>query len=253
MTVTSDCLKVGTTPFGYAGGKGPGPLPEDWPGDCGRGSQQSPIDLPGDLAMPGGSAPSLDYRVTPFTAVNNGATIQYCVRPGAEPDGNRLLWDGAFFDLDQFHFHVQSEHSLAGEYFPMEMHLVHRRSAEAADPPAQSRLAVVAVFLGVPGEHDGASLWSPGGALRWFEATKLQAGETRAIDEFLVGDLLGPGPDMLHYLGSLTVPPCSEGVAWFVQPQPLIIDRDAPGAFPHAPNWRPRQDRGARPVSLLKA
>jgi carbonic anhydrase len=218
--------------WGYTGATGP----DHWweicaPSNfiCKAGTRQSPIDLP---AAPQGDLPKLSfhYQPTPLAVENNGHTIEVKVQPGSY-----LRIGQERFDLVQFHFHTPSEHKLQGQEFPMELHFVHRN--------ALGELAVVGVFL-----REGAAnpflqeIWNhiPGEA-------ETAAAQANTIDP---EDLLPGDRDYYRYAGSLTTPPCTEGVRWHVLHEPVDVSaaqiEEFRAIFPL--NARPIQPLNGRPV-----
>jgi carbonic anhydrase len=166
--------------------------PESW-GDlspeyqlCKTGSQQSPIDLNHGITADLSSI-EVNYTSTPSKILNNGHTIQVNVEPG-----NTLTLDGVSFELVQFHFHHPSEHTVAGQSYPLEVHFVHK--GEAGD------LAVLGVFLKEGKENRVLkSLWEA------LPTTKhSQAPITGSVK---MTDLLPTSRSTYRYFGSLTTPP----------------------------------------------
>ncbi len=192
--------------WSYAGETGPehwGELSEAW-SLCGQGTQQSPIDV--GPAVPARLPPlDFDYRSWAESVVNNGHTVRFDVAPGS------VLHVGVNrYRLVQFHFHTPSEHRRWGMPAPGELHLVHKAQ--------DGTLAVVGVWL-VPGHWSGgtfSSLWGvlPGQEHRRFAVRALR------IDP---DDLLPTRRDYVYYRGSLTTPPCTEGVEWFVLTEPVEV------------------------------
>lgn len=180
--------------------------PENW-GDlsadfkvCSLGMEQTPIDLKGTVrAETGAVEPS--FQSMPLTILNNGHTIQVNCVPGS-----RTAIAGQSFDLLQFHFHHPSEHLLSGRVFDLELHFVHRS--------AEGRLAVLGVFI-QPGQENAAlaPIWA---------AMPREPGEPQQIGASIDPAALLPA-DRRHfrYKGSLTTPPCSEGVLWTVFKEPI--------------------------------
>ena len=161
--------------------------------------------------------------------LNNGHTIQVNYRPGSV-----LKVNGREFELKQFHFHAPSENHIEGRSYPMEMHLVH------ADK--EGNLAVVAVMLTEGGENSTlAKIW---------EQMPEQAGEKESLKERIsVEGLLPASRDYYRFNGSLTTPPCSEGVRWYVMKQPLTVSTEQVKKLRHImhhPNNRPVQRVNAR-------
>jgi len=194
----------GAIHWAYDGEEGPehwGELAEDFR-MCAEGRNQSPVDLVSDVHA---ELPELEfeYYSTPLREINNGHTIQQNVESGSF---YRIPARGVEYELIQFHFHSPSEHTVNGRHFAMEMHFVHKN--EKGD------LAVVGVMIKEGEEHPVLKkLWS-------FMPEK--AGDT---SEQPIGiedtNLLPPTRKYFVYGGSLTTPPCSEGVKWIVLKTPI--------------------------------
>lgn len=161
--------------------------------------------------------------------VNNGHTIQ--VNQGS---GSYISLDGKDYVLKQYHFHTPSENRIRGEEFPLEAHLVH------AD--ADGNLAVIAVMFrqGKPNQALAAS-WA---------AMPEQAGGTATLATKVSPDALLPkNRDYYRFNGSLTTPPCSEGVKWLVMKTPVTVSAEQIDKFAKVmghPNNRPVQPVNAR-------
>lgn len=164
---------------------------------CSTGLRQSPIDVITAKAMHK-SLPKLSFHYASsitLDVLNLGHTLQG-IPPGT---GNTLEIGGKAYTLAQFHFHTPSENFLDGEQYPLELHLVHR----AAD----NSLAVIGVFF-----DDGAA--SPELQKIIAAAPEEEGGHGNA-EAFHLNALVPSGP-IYRFDGSLTTPPCSEGVAWHV-------------------------------------
>jgi carbonic anhydrase len=207
---------------------------------CASGKNQSPIDLkafveadmkPLKLDYRAGIADIAHHRHGIADMVNNGHTVQVNYA-----QGSILSVDGISFELKQFHFHSPSENKINGKQFPLESHLVH------ADK--DGNLAVVAVMF-----QEGAA-----NALltRLWEKIPGKAGEKSALATGLsVARLLPNERDYYRFNGSLTTPPCSEGVRWFVIKKPATASRAQIQQFSKAigfANNRPIQSTNARSV-----
>ncbi len=215
----------------YTGATGPehwGCLSSDY-SLCSSGVEQSPVNLTG--YVPGGTEPvTFDYTTAAVQARNNGHTVYLDFDPGSG-----VSVAGRRYDLLGVHYHSPGEHLLEGESFAAELHLVHQ--------DADGNLAVVGLLfrLGNP---------SP-----------------------LVEDLLGLAPETgvdadvgggpsaagyapsdtgyYGYSGSLTTPPCSEGVRWMVMQGIGTVSEDQVDilqSLTHGPNNRPPQPIGDRQI-----
>jgi carbonic anhydrase len=217
--------------WGYSGDRGQ----EQWANlspeyaSC-TGKNQSPIDLDGFIEA---ELPDIAFNYQPGgrKVLNNGHTVQVDYAPGST-----IELDGTTFELKQFHFHAPSENHIQGESFPLEAHLVH-----ASDEGA---LAVVAVMFE---EGDEAA----GLADAWNEMPE-QAGDEHLLSEQASASALLPSDhDYYRFNGSLTTPPCTEGVRWLVMKQPLTASKEQIQRFAealHEPNNRSLQPVGARPI-----
>jgi carbonic anhydrase len=170
---------------------------------CETGSHQSPVEI---RRPPHGHIPELlvfHYRPTPLRIMNNGHSVQVTYQRGSE-----LHLNGRAYRLEQFHFHAPSEHHVDGVTYPMEAHLVHRDS--------KGRIVVLGVLmaLGQP---------NPALALVW-GGIPPHGGEVDTGSVLNAKDLL-PASTHHHYSyqGSLTTPPCTEGVQWIVIMDPVRV------------------------------
>lgn len=193
---------------------------------CGRGTRQSPIDIRDGIPV---QLPPIefDYRSSGFNVLDNGHTIQ--VAPG---QGNGITVNGHHYDLVQFHFHRPSEERINGKPFDMVMHLVHKDS--------EGHLAVVAVMLehGPTPQPEIQAVWN---------ALPLERGSSMTspvpID---LNKLLPDDRRYATFMGSLTTPPCSEGVLWMVLKKPVMISQEQVNIFARL---YPMNARPLQPVS----
>jgi carbonic anhydrase len=202
---------------------------------CATGREQSPVNIETRLVAPAGDAKPLrlGYAASAGTVVNNGHTIQVDLANG----GALTLDDGAY-RLLQFHFHTPSEEQIDGQSYPLVAHLVHRSE--------QGQLAVVGVLFKVGQEN---------AALKpVFAQLPAQADTKRPLDAPIDPAALLPA-DRAHYTlaGSLTTPPCSEGVRWHVLKTPVELSAAQLSAFKtlYAMNARPVQPLNGRTVRLV--
>ena len=217
--------------WSYAGATGPAAWSGLHPGWrlCGEGAEQSPVALPA-RAADGGGRVRLHY---PAVAGRRSAYPR-AVRVDLEP-GGRLELDGRAFALRQFHFHTPSEHRWSDAADPGELHLVHVDEAGA-----------IAV-LGVPLRR-GAGARAPS----WWPRLEVAAvGEAWTVGP---GELVPGGDRFLSYRGSMTTPPCAEGVRWLLAVEPLVLGAGALRWLERATggNARPLQPLGARTVREVR-
>lgn len=200
----SSAAAVDAVPWSYEGDKGPARWGSLHPAfsDCARGAEQSPIDLV-DAETHEQRPIEFDYAPAPIVLLNNGHAIQVNYAPGSG-----MTLDGIRYELLQFHFHHGSEHTVAGVRLPMELHLVHRSGKGA--------LAVVGVLLKEGREnHVLAPIW------RHMPARPSPAAVAPAsVDAFA---LLPEERTAWRYRGSLTTPPCTQGVSWVVMTEPVEV------------------------------
>ena len=218
--------------------EGPG-APENWASldpefaTCGSGRRQSPIDINDGIKVD--LTPiEFEYRPSYFRIVDNGHTVQVNVGEGSSIRVMRRV-----YDLKQFHFHRPSEFRIDGRGYDMEMHLVHK--------DLDGRLAVVSVMLERGTSHPLVqTLWNnlP------LERHSSYAPEV-AIDP---NDMLPTDQRYATFIGSLTTPPCTEGVLWMVMRQPVQLSLDQISIFSrlHPMNARPIQEMAGRLVKMSR-
>ncbi len=255
--VAVGCVAAATaaeTPhFGYSGSNGP----DAWSGlspdyaACANGRNQSPVNIAAAIEA---SLPSLAFRYDSLARdfVNNGHAVQANYAAGSTladdyhhkapyhahvtyAPGASLQHGEGSFELKQFHFHSPSEHQWNGENAAAEIHFVH------AD--AQGNLAVVGVAVQVGAENPAIA--------RLFGSLPAEEGQKNAVEGFSASDLLPKGHDYHYYSGSLTTPPCSEGVRWIVLKEPITMSDSQIAALRKAigfANNRPVQPLNGRAV-----
>jgi carbonic anhydrase len=195
---------------------------------CEAGHRQSPIDIHRKEASPKDLPPLLfEYHASPLDIVDNGHTVQVNYAPGSA-----LVIGGARYELVQFHFHHPAEESFDGKRFDLVAHLVHRN--------AKGELAVVAIPLKEGRQNPLiAALWSN-------LPKKGDHSEEHSKIAINVAELIPADHHYYAFSGSLTTPPCSEGVRWSVLEAPMEVSKAQIEAFAD------RYPNNARPVQKLK-
>jgi carbonic anhydrase len=219
--------------WSYSGADGPdhwGDLESDY-AECKSGHRESPIDIVG--AQPADLAPiHFDYKLEPLKVINNGYTIQFNYEAGSS-----ITINGTALPLVQFHFHHVSENEIDGKKYDMELHFVHMDSAA-------NRTAVVAVFIKSGAENAALrDLWShiPHDMGKEVEFKKVVIN---------AADLLPADQNYYTFDGSLTIPPCKEGVKWFVMKTPIEASPAQIATFAkyYPTNARPIQPANGREI-----
>jgi len=224
----------GEVHWGYEGNSGPyfwGDLKNEF-ATCKAGKSQSPIDISAAIATELAEI-QFDYKDTPLHIVNNGHTIQANYQPGSS-----ITIGSKQFELLQFHFHSPSEHTIGGKAYPMVAHLVHK----AAD----GQLGVIGVLLK---EGQSNSIIDR----LWAHLPKNTGEENTLEGEHInVIDLLSKDMTYFNYSGSLTTPPCTEGVNWMLLAAPVELSTEQIAQFRslYDANARPVQPVNGRPVGL---
>jgi len=193
---------------------------------CSQGHEQSPIDIHGAHRNNDLKPIEFHYISGAVTLENDGHTIVVHVNPGSY-----VIADGVRYDLEYYDFHRPSEEAVNGRLSDMDVQLMHKS--------ADGKVAVIAVRLNENQDAPNATL-----ATLW-QHLPMTTGATEKIT-----DMVNPGGLLPHdhgywtYMGSLTTPPCTEGVRWFVLEQELSLSRDQLNAFTalFKINSRPLQD-----------
>ncbi|MEW5889210.1 MAG: surface-adhesin E family protein [Pseudomonadota bacterium] len=217
-------------PWGYRGAGAPerwASLSRDY-AQCGAGKRQSPIDVRDGIRV---DAPPLvfDYQPSPLRIVDTGRTVRVHIAPGS-----RLQVAGQDYELSHIDFHRPAEGRINGRQYDMSAHLVHRDKA--------GRSAIVAVMLEAGGEHSLIqTFWN---YLPLEPEVEVAPPEVR-ID---ARQLLPESRAYAAYMGSLTTPPCTEGVLWLVLKTPVQLSPEQLAIFArlYPMNARPPQPANGR-------
>jgi|JFJP01.1.fsa_nt_gi carbonic anhydrase len=234
LLLTPSALAGETNPhWGYGGSENPtqwGSLSKDFQ-LCETGRSQSPINIKNAVVRDPANI-SFDYQHSPLVVVNNGHTIQVNYAQGSS-----VTINGEKFSLLQFHFHTPSEHTINNKASALELHLVHRNEA--------GKFAVVGVLLNQGKENSLIKeIWEN------IPAT----GKTNTISDRLINatNLLPKSKSYYSYSGSLTTPPCSEGVKWNILVEPITVSAEQIETFAkiYQVDARPIQPTNSRIIQL---
>ena len=236
LPVLSAAQEAHSPHWAYEGKEGP----KEWANldssyaACAVGKMQSPIDIKGakkaDLL-----ALNFSYHTVPLSIIDNGHTIQVNYAPGST-----LTVGEKLYTLKQFHFHHPSEEHVNGKDFPLVAHLVH------AD--AEGHLAVVAVLFELGNANSLVdTLWKN------VPSEKEKPQDIPSVS-IRAEDLLPNERSYFSYAGSLTTPPCSERVSWYVLNSYATISPQQLAAFAkmYPRNARPIQPSNGREILLSK-
>ncbi len=199
---------------------------------CSEGHEQSPIDIRGAHLNKALKPIEFHYLAGSVAVENTGHTIEIHVNPGSY-----IVAGGVRYDLVRFHFHHPGEEAVKGKLADMVVHLVHKS--------ADGKLAVVAVRM-------SEDMGSPNAVLAtlWPHLPATAGASEKVTDMVNPGGLLPADRGYWTYMGSLTIPPCTEGVRWFVLEQELGLSRDQLRTFAalYKMNSRPLQDTHGRRI-----
>ena len=227
-------------PFTYLEGTANGPnkwglIKPEWQA-CGAGKLQSPIDLVREKVQifPNLGNLEKDYKPAAAKLRNRGHDISL----QWEGDAGKLSINGTQYNLQQCHWHTPSEHTLNGKRYDMELHVVHKNP--------QEQIAVIGMLF---------EFGPPDTFLHKMIPHVKGIGE-EGIDLEIInpGEIIFGGKKYYRYIGSLTVPPCTEGVTWTVMKKIRTVSREQVAALRAAVpdgfkvNSRPTQELHGRPV-----
>lgn len=200
---------------------------------CSDGKAQSPINITTPASNPNQAAIDLNYPAFPLDAEDNGHTLVVTV-----PPGSTMKVGTETYNLLSFHYHTGSEHTIEGVQAPMEIHFVHKNAVTGG-------LGVLGVMVNAGTENPQlaqllANLPDPAG---------VKQVPTVMIDPL---ELLPTDLSYFAYDGSLTTPPCTEGVRWHVLEQPITATQEQIDGFLgiYGANFRPVQPLNGRKVNV---
>jgi carbonic anhydrase len=209
-------LAYGADPnWSYSGATGPakwGALSKEFK-ECKTGEAQSPIDIPDEKARKGDLAPLLfNYKPSPLRIIDNGHTIQVNYAPGSF-----VNIEGKRYELQELHFHKPAEEKIDGKGHDMDAQLVHKGP--------DGKPIVIAILLDAGKDNKLVKTL-------WDNLPKSQ-GKEQVLDAVKINavDLLPDNKGYYTYTGSLTTPPCTEQITWYVLKSPVQISAEQIARF----------------------
>ncbi|MFV1921324.1 MAG: surface-adhesin E family protein [Methylotenera sp.] len=196
----------------YVGSKGPehwGDLSEDFL-SCKTGKNQSPIDIDKTITVSPSKLKTFQ-RFPALSIVNNGHTLQADFKAG-----NIMVVDTVMYEMKHVEFHTPSENTIKGKSFPLEAHFLHT--------DAKGNTAILAVMFEEGAENKAL-------AKLWQQMPKTKVQPKKLNSKVLASDLTPRDKTYYRYNGSLTAPPCTEGVIWIVMKSPMTASKSQINAF----------------------
>ena len=218
--------------WAYEGKEGP----ENWAklspefSTCDSGRNQSPINIEDSIHAAIKSLKAIQ-KFQAKEIFNNGHTVQINFK-----EGNMLALDNAAFQMKQVHFHAPSENTIHGKSFPLEAHFVHADS--------KGNLVVIGVMY-----TEGKA--NPALTKLWEQLPNEESEPTPLKNRVIPSELIPENKGYYRFSGSLTTPPCSEGVRWLLMKSPLTASKEQIEALKHAvhhDNNRPVQALNGRVI-----
>ncbi len=201
---------------------------------CSAGIEQSPINIPAGT-VPNAATLEITYGESALNILNNGHTIQ------ANYDaGSSVIIDGEVYDLLQFHLHAASENTFDGVQTPVEIHFVHAN--------ADGGLAVIGVMLEEGAENEAYAAF--------LDNMPFMKSDAMLVDGVTINaaDMLPAVQTYYRFDGSLTTPPCSEGVKWHLMSETVELSADQIAQFTaiYNNNFRPVQAMNERDFIVIE-
>ncbi|MNQ02735.1 Carbonic anhydrase precursor [compost metagenome] len=193
------------THWNYEGETGPDHWSEMDKNDCG-GKLQSPIDIVETETDKFLKPIEFHYnqKTKIHDVINNGHTIQFDFEPG-----DYIVVNGEQYELKQFHFHESAEHTIKGVRYPLEIHMVHKNK--------DGKFAVVSIMAQENKKSNETFEF-----LDQYLPTKTND-TVKVNNDFNINKVLPQNKSYYTYWGSLTTPPCTESVQWFIFKAPIEV------------------------------
>lgn len=208
----------------YEGAMGPENWGKEFP-TCAKGKAQAPLNIVGPFTR-SQTRLTPDYQNGSLTVIHNGHTIQVQGTPDS-----KLRVDSKPYELVQFHFHKPSEEQINGKPMAMVIHFVHKDET--------GNLVVLGVLVKEGNEN-------PGIETIWTHMPQQEGKNSPEGVRFNPGNLLPRERNFWSYEGSLTTPPCTEGVRFYILKTPINMSREQIARFPFKHNARPVQPANGR-------
>ncbi len=197
---------------------------------CGSGRLQSPVDVHNTIRA---DLPLIRFGwlTVPLAITDTGHTLRVDAT-----GGGRIIAEGEEFELQYFTFHLPAEEMINGKRAAMGVHFVHQAKS--------GKIAIIAVPLQEGKENRLIrTLWN---------AVPLEQGKTVSQPNVKIdpGELIPLKREYYTYVGSLTTPPCTEGVLWLIMKQPVTLSKEQIADFAkiHRNNARPVQQANGRVI-----
>ncbi len=233
LAATAACAQSGAN-WDYYGKTGPlgwGRLDPAYQA-CSKGHEQSPIDIRGAHLNKSLQPIEFHYMAGSVTLENNGRTIVVHVNPGSY-----IVAGGVRYDLQQFEFHHPSETAVSGKLTDLGVQLLHKS--------ADGKMVIIEVRLAMDRGNPNAVL-----AMLWPHLPKKPGTTEKVTDMVNAGGFLPMDRGYWTYMGSLSTPPCTEGVRWFVYEEQISLSLDQLRTFTmlFRMNSRPLQEAHGRRI-----
>ena len=212
--------------------------PENWKNlcdgfsDCGENAQ-SPINIITSNVSKVDTliTAKFNYGTSGVDIINNEHTVQFNIS-----GEHNVNLNGTDYKLLQFHYHTLSEHTIDGNYYPIEVHFVHKNS--------DTNFAVLGVLFE---EGESNELFE-----KYLDKFPTSKGSFKSEDMIAILSLFPQNKSYYNYKGSLTTPPCSEVVNWYVLKTPLTASKEQIEVFSKIlnNNYRPVQALNSREVQV---
>ncbi|KAF7104354.1 hypothetical protein CFC21_105256 [Triticum aestivum] len=219
-----------------------GQIKEEWSA-CGKGEMQSPIDLAGPRVSLVRILGHLNHSYAPANAsiINRGHDIMLRF----EGDPGSVSIGGTAYHLRQLHWHAPTEHSVNGRRYDMELHMVHQS--------AQGKAAVIGVLYEIGARDPFLHMLEP-----YLEMIAQQRQREEKVGVVDARGARGRASVYYRYVGSLTTPPCAQGVIWTIVKRVRTVSRHQLELLREAvhddmeKNARPRQEVNSRDISIFR-